>query len=97
MLRFNEPLLQKHGLDVSNVTSVASAETVFKQLKEKDQTIYPIEPTRQAAWYVPFDYVMSDCIPFGMVYNPMATDGKIVNLWETGVAKLHGKRMWIQS
>lgn len=87
VLRFNEPLLKRHGIDASGVNSLASAESVMKQLKERDATIYPIEPTMQSLWYVPFDYVMNENIPFGMVYEPMATDGKIVNLWETPEAK----------
>ncbi|MFX3631529.1 MAG: ABC transporter substrate-binding protein [Candidatus Pristimantibacillus sp.] len=87
VLRFNESLLKQHGIDVSGVTSVADAEPILKQLKEKDASIYPIEPTKQSAWYVPFDYVMNENIPFGMVYEPVATDGKIVSLWETPEAK----------
>jgi len=87
VLRFNEPLLQKYEIDASSVTSIASAASVLKQFKEKDPTIYPIEPTRQAAWYVPFDYVMNENVPFGMVYEPVASDGKIVSLWETPEAQ----------
>lgn len=87
VLRFNETLVKKHGIDVSNVTSIMDAEPVLKLLKEKDSTIYPIEPTREALWYVPFDYVMNDNIPFGMVYEPLSEDDIIVNLWETQEAK----------
>ncbi|KUP22545.1 hypothetical protein AWJ19_31690 [Paenibacillus sp. DMB5] len=87
VLRFNEPLLKQYGIDASGVNSIASAEPVLKQVKEKDSTIYPIEPTQQSLWYVPFDYVMDENIPFGMVYEPMATDGKIISMWETPEAK----------
>lgn len=87
VLRFNEPLLKQHGIDASGVNSIASAEPILKQLKEKDATIYPIEPTQQSLWYVPFDYVMNENIPFGMVYEPMTKDDKIVSMWETPEAK----------
>jgi len=87
VLRFNMPLAKQHGIDVSGINSIESAEPILKQLKEKDPTIYPIEPTQQALWYVPFDYAMNESIPFGMVYDPIATDGKIVNMWETPEAK----------
>ncbi|MFD2329603.1 ABC transporter substrate-binding protein [Cohnella sp. GCM10020058] len=87
VLRFNKPLADKNGIDLSGVKSIADAEPVLKQLKEKDPTIYPIEPSQQALWYVPFDYVMNENIPFGMIYDPAATDGKIVNMWETSQAK----------
>ncbi|MBP1963309.1 ABC transporter substrate-binding protein [Paenibacillus aceris] len=85
--RINTDLAKKQGIDVSSVNSIMGLGSALKQMKEKDPTMNAIEPNSRVAWYVPFDYVLNDAVPFGMVYEPKATDGKIVDMWETPESK----------
>lgn len=87
VLRFNQPLASKLGIDVSSVTSVEAAAAILKQAKEKDPSLYPMEATQEGLFYVPFDYVMGKDIPFGVTYDTAASTAKIENMWETPQAR----------
>ena len=62
---FNGPLLEKYGIDVSNVKDYASLEPVLKAIKEKDPNVVPFAMNKSYGGPSDdFDYVAVDGLPF---------------------------------
>ena len=62
---FNGPLLEKYGIDISNVKDYASLEPVLKAIKEKDPNVVPFAMNKSYGGPSDdFDYVAVDGLPF---------------------------------
>ena len=62
---FNGPLLEKYGIDISNVKDYASLEPVLKAIKEKDPNVVPFAMNKSYGGPSDdFDYIAVDGLPF---------------------------------
>ena len=62
---FNGPLVEKYGIDISNVKDYASLEPVLKAIKEKDPNVVPFAMNKSYGGPSDdFDYVAVDGLPF---------------------------------
>lgn len=82
--RFNQNLVEKYGLDTSNVQTLDSLEPLLKTIKEKDPSITPFSMDKTYVPYVPYDYLMTN-LPMAVKLD--TKDYKIVDILETGEMK----------
>ena len=62
---FNGPLLEKYGIDISDVKDYASLEPVLKAIKEKDPNVVPFAMNKSYGGPSDdFDYIAVDGLPF---------------------------------
>ena len=77
---FNGPLLEKYGIDISNVTSYETLEPVLKAIKEKDPNVVPFAIGKNFIPSENFDYPVANGLPF--VIDMEGDTTKIVNRYE---------------
>ncbi|KZE51601.1 ABC transporter substrate-binding protein [Rossellomorea marisflavi] len=77
VLSFNNELVKKHNLDISNVNSIADLEPLLKVIKEKEKNVTPIA-TFDA--YLPFDSILQEELPFAFRLD--GDTDEVVNKYE---------------
>ncbi|MGX1262720.1 putative aldouronate transport system substrate-binding protein [Rossellomorea marisflavi] len=77
VLSFNNELVKKHNLDISNVNSIADLEPLLKVIKEKEKNVTPIA-TFDA--YLPFDSILQEELPFAFRLD--GNTDQVVNKYE---------------
>ncbi|MUG46273.1 ABC transporter substrate-binding protein [Paenibacillus woosongensis] len=82
--RFNQDLLDKYNLDISNVRSLESLEPLLKVIKENEPGITPYAIMSDHVPLMPFDYVIEK-MPMAVYMD--TKDYKVVNILETEEAK----------
>lgn len=80
VFRFNKELLDKHNLDISNVSTMADLEPLLKTIKENEPGITPYAMVRDFMPVMPFDYVIEK-MPMAVYMD--TDDYKVVNILET--------------
>lgn len=83
---FNKRLVDKYNFDISTVKTLKDLEPMLKEIKGNEPSISPI-----ATFYafLPFDYIMSDKLPFVLD----GETGKVINFFETDEAMQTYKTM----
>ena len=77
---FNGPLLEKYGIDVSNVNSYEDLEAALKTIKEKAPETTPVAINKDFVPSENFDYPVTNELPFVIDLKGDAT--KVVNRYE---------------
>ncbi|MEW4225719.1 ABC transporter substrate-binding protein [Rossellomorea marisflavi] len=80
VLSFNNELVKKHNLDISNVNSIADLEPLLKVIKEKEKNVTPIA-TFDA--YLPFDSILQEELPFAFRLD--GNTDEVVNKYEEDI------------
>jgi len=78
--RFNQTLLDKHGLSYDGVYTLESLEPLLRTIKENEPNITPFAVDKNHMPYLPFDY-MIEKLPMAVPLD--TTDYKVVNVLET--------------
>lgn len=78
--RFNQNLLDKYNLDISNVKSMESLEPLLKTIKENEPNVVPLAINKDFGPLLPFDYIIEK-MPMA-VYLDDKDDLKVVNFLE---------------
>jgi putative aldouronate transport system substrate-binding protein len=79
--RFNKQLLDKHGLDYTQVTtSLDTLEPLLKVIKEKETGVVPFAVGKDYSPVVPYDYLIQS-LPMAVKLD--TSDYKVVNVFET--------------
>lgn len=90
--RFNKKYLDKHNLDISNVTTLEDLEPLLKTIKENEPAdITPLAVPKSFKPYMPYDFLIGDEIPIGMHLD--SEEFKYVNLLDTPEMKENLKTM----
>ncbi|MBB3109608.1 putative aldouronate transport system substrate-binding protein [Paenibacillus phyllosphaerae] len=88
--RFNKTLVDKHGLDTSNVFSLESLEPLLKTIKEQEPDVVPFALNKDYMPVVPYDYLISN-LPMAVKLD--TTVYKVVNILDTPEMKQALKTM----
>lgn len=77
VLSFNNELVEKHGLDISTVNSIADLEPLLAVIKEKEPNVSPIA-TFDA--FLPFDSILQEEMPFAFRLD--GNTDEVINKYE---------------
>ncbi|OMD44513.1 ABC transporter substrate-binding protein [Paenibacillus borealis] len=84
--RFNKQYVDKYKMDITKIRTLEDLEPYLKQIKEGEPAdITPLAVPKGFKPYMPFDFLLGDEFPVGMNMN--STDGKYVNILESGELK----------
>ncbi|MEK3881713.1 ABC transporter substrate-binding protein [Paenibacillus sp. PL2-23] len=77
--RFNQGLLDKHGLSLDGIYSLESLEPLLQTIKENEPGVTPLAVDKTYKPYVPYDFIIEN-MPFAVSLD--TTDYKVVNVLE---------------